>query len=185
MRVITGISVLALMLAGCSDASGPATLEIPDPSSLPAAPARSASDAPAPSPSAAEQSPEAAAVAALEAYFASANDFASGGSADAHQRHYTDSCAACVSAASDFAVALESGLRADTERYAAWRITLEEIEPGSALLTSEIDFAAVSLVDDKGFVVEEVPGWSGATFAWTLARQPDGAWMVVQGQLLS
>jgi hypothetical protein len=53
------------------------------------------------------------------------------------------------------------------------------------VLLSVIDFAAVSLIDPEGVVVEEVPAWTQATFVWTLSEQESGEWLPVQGQLLS
>ena len=185
MRAITGISVLALVLSGCADRAAPATLETPDLDPPPPVADWGPTASPAPSPSQDAELPDVAAVAALEAYFASANQLARGGDPERHKRYYSDSCVACVSAAQDFTSALASGLRADRDRYAAWRISVEDSESGSALLTSEIDFAPVNLLDEEGVAVEEIPAWSGAVFAWTLAKQPDGTWTIVHGQLLT
>jgi hypothetical protein len=130
--------------------------------------------------------PEAdAAKAALETYFQVANAAAMGGSLADLTALFSESCVACTSAFQDFESAQQSGLRADASRYESWVITVEERSDSQALLTSSIDFAAVNLVDGQGGIVEQVPAWGDASFAWTLTQQPDGSWLIVQGQLLS
>jgi hypothetical protein len=125
------------------------------------------------------------AVRALEDYYRSANSVARGGDIDAHQLLYSQSCEACVGATSDFTTARRDGLRADSDRFEAWVVEVQDETDRQILLTSTIEFAAVNLVDGNRKVVDSVPAWGGATFAWTLREQPDGTWLIVQGKLLS
>jgi hypothetical protein len=130
--------------------------------------------------------PDALAVAALESYFRSANVVARGAEPSEHEARYAATCQACVDATGDFLAAQAEGLAADGDRYASWSITAETPggDPDQAVLTSAIDFAAVNLVNANGEIVERVPGWSEATFVWTLNRQADGSWLIVSGQEL-
>ena|GEM_PF-4140077 len=56
---------------------------------------------------------------------------------------------------------------------------------GQVVILAVIDFAPVNLVDTGGQVIEAVPGWTNATFVWTLNEQPNGEWLIVQGEELS
>ncbi|MGA7688200.1 MAG: DUF6318 family protein [Jiangellales bacterium] len=181
MRVITGIlAVLALVLSGCSDTADPSTLPTQPPT-----PSTPAPPAPSPTPTSVSQEPQAeGAVLALEAYFRSANEVAMGGDMEEHQRLYSDSCEACVAATADFETAQAEGLRADTDRFGSWTIKTQNAADSQVLLTSAIEFNAVNLIDGDDIVTDSVPAWSDATFAWTLRQQPNGNWLIVQGQLL-
>jgi len=182
MRVITGIlAVAALILSGCSEAAEPTTLPAqPSPASPSALPLAT----PAASTAAASPTADEGAELALEEYFRSANMVAKGAAIDGHELLYSDSCEACVSATADFAAAQQEGLRADGDRFARWSIDTQNESDKLVLATSVIDFDAVDLIDGDGSVADSVPAWSEATFAWTLRKQPDGSWLIVQGQLL-
>jgi hypothetical protein len=182
MRGTTGVlTLLAFLLAGCSSSAEPATLDTLRTESTPPTPR--AADRETQQPKVEHDAGESA-VAALEAYFASANAAATGGDLDTFADHFASSCAACQSAYQDFASAREAGLRADNHRYAEWDLVVQKVMADQVLLTSTIDFAAVRLVDTDGAVVEEVPAWMDAEFAWTLQRVGNDSWLIVQGELL-
>jgi hypothetical protein len=89
-----------------------------------------------------------------------------------------------MSAYEDFESAQAQGLRADGQRYMDWDIVVEEQTPDSALLRSTVDFAPVTLVDESGQAAAEIDAWPDAQFAWTIQRQADGVWLIIQGQQL-
>jgi hypothetical protein len=186
MRAITGILTgIALVLVGCSPASQPESL--PDPSLSATAGASSSTEgspsAPLPSPTETATRAERA-VAALESYFASANAAARGSDLGRHRRTFAPSCAACSSATDDFEAAQGDQLKADGDRYSSWTTEVQDVSNGQVVILTVMDFAGINLVDQQGIVVDRVPPLMDATFAWTVAAQPDGSWLVIQGQRL-
>ena len=173
-----------LAVAGCSANTEATTLPTP---TTDASPSPSPSESPADSPLAstsAEGESDTAATLALEDYFASANAVARGADPSAHQKLYAASCLACVEATADFLRAQELGLAADADRYDSWSLDTtasEASESEQVVISSSIDVAAVNLADAQGNFVEAVPAWKDAPFIWTMRRQTDGSWLIVQG----
>lgn len=191
MREISGISgislALVLALSGCSETAQPESLPTPTAAGAPSSSVQPTDtpSTPTPTPSAGPETPTAQAIRALEAYFASANATARGGNAAKHERRYSSSCRACVDATTDFATAQSNGLAADSDRFASWTTDVQDTSTGQVVVLAVIDFAPVNLVDSAGQVVDAVPGWKNAAFVWTLNEQPNGDWLIVQGEELS
>jgi len=177
---------LVVALSGCSEPAQPESLATPTAIDSPSHTPRPVVSQEAPSPTTADSEAAATeAIAALEAYFGSANAAARGGDIGKHERAYSRSCAACVDASRDFATAQSNGLVADSDRYASWTTSVQDVSQGQVVILAVIDFAPVNLVDTGGQVIEAVPGWTNATFVWTLNEQPNGEWLIVQGEELS
>jgi hypothetical protein len=176
MKAIWGVLALfAVVLSGCASTATPSTLATPTTPSE----EQSAVATADPGPSVAN-----APVASLTDYFEAANSVASGGALREFRALFAETCASCMSAYQDFESAQAQGLRADGERYLDWEIFVEEQTAESALLRSTVDFAPVNLVDGSGQVAASIDAWADVQFVWTLQRQEDGAWLIIQGQQL-
>jgi hypothetical protein len=134
------------------------------------------------SPSASPLDPAAAAaIAALDEFFAAINSAARGGSVKDVERLSSPSCQVCASLVDDLSAAQRDGVVADRDRFARWQATPERVQRDDVIVRTVVEFAAVNLLDKSGQQVEEIPRADSRTFVWTVRKQPGGTWLIIQG----
>jgi hypothetical protein len=178
MRVITGIlAVLALLASGCTEA--------PEPGSLPkTTPVVEASPTAVPLPTTTSQPLTAAestdsAVEAMESFFNAANAASTGVGIESFRALFSEGCQLCMLQYSNFSSAYAIGQSAEGTLYQTWDIEVQDSSSDRALVLTTVDTGSISLTDADGVLIDSFPAEEGVATVWTLKRQPDESWLII------
>lgn len=177
VKAIWGVLALfALGLSGCASAAEPTTL---------APPVVTDTVSPAPSPpnsDAAASDADDEIVSAMERFFTAANAASRGEGIDEFGSLFAPSCALCATQQENFRTAYAAGQRADGDLYTSWTMEVQGNDGETALVTTVVDTGEITLLSPTGEVLEVFPAESELSTAWTLQRNPAGAWIVIAAQ---
>lgn len=121
----------------------------------------------------------------MNTYFESANLASTGIGLDAFRHLFSESCGLCMAQYENFAAAAAQGQSADGAVYETWSLILEDRDEDSALVVSAVDTGQVMLRAADGTVLEMFPAESGITTAWSLQRDANATWLLVDARDLS
>jgi ketosteroid isomerase-like protein len=121
----------------------------------------------------------------MQRFFVAANAASRGEDLDAFRGLFTDGCQVCRTQLKNFESAYSAGKRADGALYESWTIEVDQVDGDHALVRTEVETGDITLVNPDGSIEAEFTGESAVTTVWSLLRQADGGWLIVNAQDLS
>jgi hypothetical protein len=115
----------------------------------------------------------------METFFNAANAASAGVEIESFRALFSESCELCMVQYSNFSSAYAMGQAAEGTLYQTWDIEVQDSSSDQALVLTTVDTGSISLTDADGVLIDSFPAEESVTTVWTLGRQPDETWLII------
>jgi hypothetical protein len=178
---LAGITAVGVLLGGCANEDGPATLPIV--TSYPVDRAGNSTVEVVPSSSPGDVESE---VRALYARFAqlSNSSYTSREALEQRRALYADSCVSCSAGHEIARNVLDNGYGFQGEPVIVKSVEMESIDGNTVTFRAVVDSPAASIVDRQGTIINKFEAFDGLTTLYAAERRASGQWIIVSDRVL-